>query len=99
MEKMQREDIETYRRIYQDAGMVTIPLAKNSKIPAKGLPLNDIYDGHINGNYEFQNIGIVTGRSGIVVFDCDTAESVAFFENLQSYVDTAKVVTRRGMHF
>ena len=100
MEKMQREDIETYRRIYQDAGMVTIPLAKNSKIPAKGLPLNDIYDGHnVNGNYEFQNIGIVTGRSGIVVFDCDTAESVAFFENLQSYVDTAKVVTRRGMHF
>lgn len=97
---MQREDIETYRRIYQDAGMVTIPLAKNSKIPAKGLPLNDIYDGHnVNGNYEFQNIGIVTGRSGMVVFDCDTAESVAFFENLQSYVDTAKVETRRGMHF
>ena len=100
MEKMQREDIETYRRIYQDAGMVTIPLVYNSKIPVKGLLLNGVYDGHnVNGNYEFQNIGIVTGRSGIVVFDCDTIESVEFFMNLQSYIETARVKTRRGMHF
>ena len=97
---MQREDIETYRRIYQDAGMVTIPLVYNSKIPVKGLLLNGVYDGHnVNGNYEFQNIGIVTGRSGIVVFDCDTIESVEFFMNLQSYIETARVKTRRGMHF
>lgn len=96
------QDIEIYRKIYDDAGMVTIPLVYNSKIPVKGLALNDVYDGYdrrnVNGNDKF-NIGIVTGKSGIVVFDCDTAESVAFFQNLPGYVDTAKVVTRRGMHF
>jgi len=99
MEIMQK-DIEIYRKIYEDAGMVTIPLAKNSKIPIKGLPLNDIYDGHnVNGNYEFQNIGIVTGRSRIVVFDCDTQESIKFFTGIKSYIETAKVKSRRGMHF
>jgi hypothetical protein len=99
MEIMQK-DIEIYRKIYEDAGMVTIPLAKNSKIPIKGLPLNDIYDGHnVNGNYEIQNIGIVTGRSRIVVFDCDTQESIKFFTGIKSYIETAKVKSRRGMHF
>jgi len=34
MEIMQK-DIEIYRKIYEDAGMVTIPLAPGTKIPVK----------------------------------------------------------------
>ena len=103
MEIMQK-DIEIYRKIYEDAGMVTIPLAPGTKIPVKGLRLNDIYndiyDGHNHYyDYENKNIGIVTGRSRIVVFDCDTQESIEFFTGIKSYIETAKVVTRRGMHF
>jgi hypothetical protein len=100
METIQKEDIAIYRKIYQNARMVTIPLCYNSKIPIKGLALNSIYDGdNVNDIFEYENIGIVTGRSGIVVFDCDTVESVEFFMNLQSYIETARVKTRRGMHF
>jgi len=98
-----QENFEVFKKIYENCHFITIPLARNTKFPVRNLRLEDIYKD-INTDYEdlyenFGNIGIVTGRSGIVVFDCDTEKSIELFESLKNYKETAKVITRRGKHY
>mgnify|MGYP001107996323 CR=1 FL=1 len=95
-----KEEVKIYKKIYEDMGFVTIPLSRNSKVPSPGFPLENVYQGlNFNGDFKYENIGIVTGRSLLVVFDCDTEKSIELFENLKNYKETAKVITRRGKHY
>ena len=49
------------------------------------------------------NIGIIPGRSNLLIVDCDTKESIEFFENLARQIglnlNTLIVKTRRGAHY
>jgi hypothetical protein len=49
------------------------------------------------------NIGIIPGRSNLIIIDCDTEESIKFFEDLAKKIglslDTLIVKTRRGRHY
>jgi len=49
------------------------------------------------------NIGIIPGRSNLIIIDCDTEESIQFFEDLAKKIglslDTLIVKTRRGRHY
>ena len=102
MEKTETSIIMAYKKAYESAGMVVIPLAGGTKVPVKGLDLDAIYNGSEPEEGLWKpgvNIGIVTGRSNLVVFDCDTQEAVEFFMNRPGYIKTATVVTRRGRHF
>jgi len=49
------------------------------------------------------NIGILVGKSNLLVFDCDTTETVSFFEELAKKInlptETLVVHTRRGAHY
>jgi hypothetical protein len=49
------------------------------------------------------NIGILVGKSNLLVFDCDTTETVSFFEELAKKINlplnTLIVKTRKGRHY
>ena len=49
------------------------------------------------------NIGIIPGRSGLIIIDCDTQETIEFFIELANKInlnlDTLTIKTRRGIHY
>jgi hypothetical protein len=81
-----------------------VPLDPFSKVPAvKGWTDSD-YDPNIfSWSRHPGNIGIIPGRSNLLVIDCDTQESIQFFEKLANKInltlDTLIVKTRRGAHY
>ncbi len=80
----------------------TIPLKQNSKAPA--IPWQQyqsrIMDEQEIEIYTWHGIGIVTGAvSKLVVIDADTQETIDFLEQFEPFRNTAKVRTKRGIHY
>lgn len=87
---------------YLDKGFSIIPLQENSKLPIgkwSEFMKRKMTNSEIESiDWSKHNIGVVTGSiSGIVVLDADTESAVELLMNL--YPDTAKVKTKRGVHF
>jgi hypothetical protein len=96
------QEKQAWVKAYQSVGFVVIPLVSGRKTPVGGLSLEEIYDGKYTWNGELkkdENIGIVTGRSGLIVIDCDTLDAALWFESRENYKPTARVKTKRGVHF
>jgi len=94
--------LEEYLKLYEKYNFKVIPLAFNSKIPIKDLPLHDIYEGkpfYYNWDNHDGNIGIVTGFENLAVIDCDNEETAAWLEEQTEYQPTVVVRTRRGFHY
>jgi len=84
--------------------IIPVPLAPYSKKPTIMGWTNDDYNPSIiSWARHYGNVAILVGRSDLVVFDCDTHETVNFFENIAQEVDlpldTLVVKTRRGRHY
>jgi len=97
------DKIKEYFELYAKNGFVCIPLANKAKNPAlKKGELDAVYQNKYTPNlerFEENNIGIVTGRSGLIIFDADNSETVEFFEKLENFKKTLTVKTRRGKHY
>lgn len=81
-----------------------VPLDPFSKKPSRaGWNAPDYDPNTYSWARHYGNVGIVLGRSNLLVFDCDTPETANFFENLAQEVDlttdTLVVKTRRGTHY
>lgn len=82
-----------------------VPLEPYSKRPSVGGWASEDYEP---STIPWQlwskgNVGIIPGRSNLVIFDCDSMETVSFFEYLARRVglstDTLIVQTRKGRHY
>jgi len=81
-----------------------VPLDPFSKKPARsGWADSDYKPERITWARHNGNVAIIPGRSDLLVFDCDTTETVTLFENLARNIglplDTLIVKTRKGMHY
>jgi hypothetical protein len=81
-----------------------VPLDPFSKKPSvTGWTDPDYNDRTYSWARHYGNIGIIPGRSKLLIIDCDNEETVNFFTKLAQEidlpVDTLIVQTRRGKHF
>jgi hypothetical protein len=81
-----------------------IRLGPYSKVPLDAGWTSEDYDPNLIAWPRHPgNIGIIPGRSSLVVIDCDTEESIQFFTELANKInlslDTLIVKTRRGQHY
>jgi len=96
------KELKYFLEIYQRIKLRVIPLAPLTKVPPHNFKLADIYEGK---DYYWKweewkgNIGIVTGFENFCVIDCDSQEAIEWFENLEEFIPTAIVKTRRGHHY
>jgi hypothetical protein len=84
--------------------IIPVPLDLFSKKPTRAGWNDPDYDPNTySWARHYGNIGIVVGRSNLLVFDCDTSETVSFFEGLAKKVgldlNTLVVQTRKGRHY
>src|SRR5215212_4872542 len=97
-------DVKNTSKHYRDVlGFNVIPLRAGSKRPA--LPKNHPYlhrrasDTELE-SFDFENVGIVTGRtSGIVVLDVDHEGPDTLKENDWTIPPTVTVKTMNGKHY
>ena len=95
-------ELNKYIRLYSRYNFVIIPLTQYSKVPIKGLDLEQIYEtGKVNYIWERHqgNIGIVSGFNNLLIIDCDSPEAIIWFESQTEYLPTVTVKTRRGHHY
>lgn len=95
-------EMKDYAKKYLDRNFSILHLRENSKLPSGSWSeymKRKMTDSEIESiDWSKHNIGIVTGLiSGIVVLDADTERAVELLMNL--YPNTAKVKTKRGVHF
>ena len=81
-----------------------IRLGPYSKTPIDTGWTDPDYDPNVvSWPRHFGNIGIIPGRSNLLIIDCDTEESIQFFIELANKInlplDTLTVKTRRGQHY
>jgi len=81
-----------------------VPLDPFSKKPSVvGWTDDDYNDLTYSWARHVGNIGIIPGRSNLLIIDCDNEETVNFFtklaEEIDLSMDTLIVQTRRGKHF
>jgi len=81
-----------------------IRLGPYSKTPIdKGWTSEDYDPNMINWELHFGNIGIIPGRSNLLIIDCDTQESALLFTEVATRIGlklpTLEVKTRRGSHY
>ena len=81
-----------------------IRLKHFSKVPLDQGWTDPNYDpGSISWARYTGNIGIIPGRSNLLIIDCDTGESIKFFIELANRInlptETLVVHTRRGAHY
>jgi hypothetical protein len=81
-----------------------VPLDPFSKKPSvNGWTDPDYNDLTYSWARHYGNVGIIPGRSKLLIIDCDTDETVNFFmklaEEIDLSTDTLVVKTRRGKHF
>jgi len=95
-------ELKKYLNLYLRYNFVIIPLAQYSKVPVKGLDLDQIYEtGKVNYVWERHqgNLGIVSGFNNLLIIDCDSPEAITWFESQTEYLPTVTVKTRRGHHY
>jgi hypothetical protein len=98
-----------YSRLFElfeklNVKLCLVPLDPFSKKPSRaGWADPDYDDTTYSWARHVGNVGIVVGRSNLLVIDCDNNETVDFFTKLAQEidlsVDTLIVQTRRGKHF
>ena len=81
-----------------------IRLGPYSKTPIDtGWTDPDYNPSNIAWPRHYGNIGIIPGRSNLLIIDCDTEETIQFFKELANNINlplnTLTVKTRRGAHF
>ena len=84
--------------------IVPIPLKTFSKIPAIDGWTEDSYNPSLfSWARHYGNAGIIPGRNDLLVFDCDSTETIQFFEELAKKVNlnlnTLVIQTRKGRHY
>jgi hypothetical protein len=84
--------------------IVPIPLKAYSKTPSITGWTEDTYNPDLYPwARHYGNIGIIIGRSNLIVFDCDSTETVQFFEDLAKKtgldLNTLIIETRKGRHY
>jgi hypothetical protein len=98
--------LKLYELFIEKLGIKFCPirLSPYSKTPLDQGWTSDDYDPSIiSWTRHTGNIGIIPGRSNLLIIDCDTEESIQFFIELANKInlplDTLTVKTRRGQHF
>jgi len=81
-----------------------VRLGPFSKAPLDVGWTSDDYDpSTIAWTRHYGNIGLIPGRSNLLIIDCDTKETIEFFETLSKQIDLPLdiliVKTRRGQHY
>lgn len=84
--------------------IVPIPLKAFSKTPAIDGWTEDSYNPSLfSWARHYGNIGIIPGKSNLLIFDCDTQDTAQFFENFAQEIgldlNTLIIKTRRGKHY
>ena len=83
---------------------VLVQLKAFSKEPKEKGWTDPKYDPSlISWARHYGNVGIIPGRSNLIVFDCDSTETIQFFEDLAKKIDldlnTLVIQTRKGKHY
>lgn len=96
------DPLEAVKLYIEEWGLSVIPLKAGEKVPAlswaqyQQRPMT--YREALG--LTWHNVGIVTGRvSQLVVLDADTQEGALILEQFEELARTAKVRTKRGVHY